>query len=116
MGTLRLYAYSGREHGLMIVGTSDSLRALARDLEAAVVSNPPISGARPTRLITPSVTSPYKDVQDFTLSFHLEGSVPSEQVVSKIRSGPPTAVFFGIALLSVVGLFTCIRWVWSTVF
>lgn len=30
---LQLYIYNGRENGMMIVGTTDSLRALARNLE-----------------------------------------------------------------------------------
>ena len=63
---LRLHAYSGRENGLMVVGTASSLRVLAQKLLSAAASQSAVSTeAWPAEVATPDVVGPYKDLSRF---------------------------------------------------
>ena len=108
---LFLRVYAGRENGLMIVGDRTSLSALAKQLEAAVElpSKAPLA-SWPAVVASPSVLGPYKDIQDFKLSFHLEGSAPLEQVVPLRRSGPPLLFLAVVAILAIAGVISIARW------
>jgi hypothetical protein len=97
---------------MIVVGTADSLRSLARNLEAAVEAKSS-SEQWPPCIIEPEVVSPYRDLSEFKLSFHLEGSVPSADVIPRIRSAPHPLVFLGITFLSIIGFVACIKWIFA---
>jgi hypothetical protein len=108
---LLLRVYAGRENGLMIVGDRTSLSALAMQLQAAVDSPPNAPLASwPAVVANPPVLGPYKDIQDFKLSFHLEGSSPLEQVIPLRRRGPPFLFLVVVAILAVTGIISIARW------
>jgi len=112
--SLWLHAYSGREHGLMIVGTPLSMRALAQQLLDA--SNPEAVAETtpwPPVIATPPVIGPYKDIRKFTLSFHLQGSAPLEKVARLSRRTLWPPLFALIALLTIVGAVTVWHWIIS---
>jgi hypothetical protein len=109
---LKLRAYSGREHGLMIIGTPDALRALGARLQSASAA----SGSEwPTEVITPTTEGPYADVPDFTLSFHVAplGGLPTSLRLTRMNIAP--LAFLVLGTLSVIGLLTTIRWITSYV-
>jgi hypothetical protein len=112
--SLWLHAYSGREHGLMIIGTPASIKDLAQQLlnacnqQSATVATP-----WPPAIATPNVVGPYKDIRQFGLSFHLQGAEPLEKVAPFTRRTLWPPVFFLAALFSVVGVVTVLRWLIS---
>ncbi len=110
---LWLHAYSGRENGLMIVGTRSSLKALGQQLVAAADAEPSSSSTAnwPIEVSHPAVAGPYKDVPDFALSFHLEGSSPASEVLPLRRRNLPAPLFLAVAICAMVGLITIFRWV-----
>lgn len=112
--SLWLHAYSGREHGLMIIGTPASMRDLAQQLLNACNQE---SNAKatpwPAAIATPNVVGPYKDIRHFGLSFHLQGSEPLEKIAPLARRTVWTPVFFLAALFAVVGVVTVWRWLMS---
>ncbi|AXQ30461.1 hypothetical protein D0B54_18040 [Solimonas sp. K1W22B-7] len=104
---LWLHAYSGKEHGLMVVGNPVSLRALGEALIAAADAGTQAqAGAYPLQVVRPSVIGPYTDIPDFTLSFHLQGAEPLHKVVPLGRRGPTTLVFVSVGLCGLVGLYS----------
>lgn len=110
---LWLHAYSGRENGLMVVGNRPSLKALGQQLVAAadVEASSPSAQGWPVKIAHPEVVGPYKDIPDFSLSFHLEGPSPAAEVFPLQRRGLPTPLFVAVAVCAAVGLFTIGRWV-----
>jgi len=108
--SLWLHSYSGRETGLMIVGSASALRALGQDLITAADSPPTSASPFPPQVATPAVTGPFKDRPDFTLSFHLPGSSPLTEVAPLRRQATPTPVFLAVAVCAVVGAITLLRW------
>ena len=110
---LWLHAYSGRENGLMVVGNRPSLKALGQQLVAAADAEAASLSAQgwPARVAYPEVVGPYKDIPNFSLSFHLEGPSPAAEVLPLRRRGLPTSLFIAVAVCAAVGLFTIGRWV-----
>lgn len=112
--SLWLHAYSGREHGLMIIGTPASMKDLAQQLLKACNQEPVTQTTPwPPAIATPSVVGPYKDIRHFGLSFHLHGSEPLEKVAPFTRRTLWTPVFFLVALFAVIGAVTVWRWLIS---
>lgn len=109
---LRLHAYSGREHGLMVVGSRLSLKTLGQQLIAAADAEPasPPSRDWPVEVARPTVVGPYVDIPEFRLSFHLEGESPAADVLPLRRSGPPTVLLIAVAVCAAVGLVTLVGW------
>jgi hypothetical protein len=108
---LWLHAYSGKDNGLMIVGTSDAMRALAQQLLAASdAATASTSDDWPKEIARPTVIGPYTDVPDYGLSFHLRGSAPLEKVVPHRRRNMWWPIFLAIAALAATGLATI--WLW----
>lgn len=104
-GILRLYAYYGRENGMMIMGSTSALRTLGEQLLAASEQNPK------SVIATPVTYGPYDDVADFTLSFHLPSAgTPDKSLLVKRRS-MPLPVRLIVLVLCIVGAITLVRWV-----
>jgi hypothetical protein len=78
---LWLHAYSGKEQGLMIIGTPASMKALGQELLRASDDTglQPADGW-PRSIAAPEIVGPYKDIRGFSLSFHLKGTAPLETV------------------------------------
>lgn len=110
---LWLHAYSGRENGLMVVGSAEALKTLGAQLQAAgeLVSKP--SKDWPPEVAHPLVDGPYKDVPDFQLTFHLVGDATLSTAAPHIRRNMPTPLFLVIAACAVVGAVTIFRWLVS---
>lgn len=70
---LFLRAYSGRENGLMVIGTADELHRLGQQL-LAVGQFPVQEGNWPAEVAHPMVVGPYRDAPDFQLSFHVRAT------------------------------------------
>src|SRR5579864_4206680 len=93
--SLWLHAYSGREHGLMIIGTPASMKDLAQQLlEACNQESVTEAAPWPPVIAKPKVVGPYKDIRHFGLSFHLRTSEPLEKVAPFTRRTLWPPVFF----------------------
>ena len=112
--SLWLHAYSGRENGLMVVGTAAALRSLARQLLTGVesASNAKV-GAFPLSVATPKVVGPYKDIPGFTLSFHLPGSVPLGQAIPLRRRSLVLPLLILVTFCTIIGVVAIARWVFA---
>jgi|SRR4051812_34061942 hypothetical protein len=109
--SLWLHAYSGRENGLMIIGTPAALKNLGQRLVEA--SNPEAiteATSWPRAIVAPDVVGPYKDVSAFGLSFHLQGTEPLEKVAPFTRRTVWSPLFVLVTLFAIVGLVTVWRW------
>jgi hypothetical protein len=110
--TLWLHAYSGKENGLMIVGTSDSMRVLAKQLLAACdAASLSTANDWPQEIARPAVIGPYTDVSDYSVSFHLQGSAPLEKVAPHKRRNMWWPFFLAMAAFAATGLVTIWQWV-----
>jgi len=108
---LWLHAYSGKENGLMIVGTSSSLKGLGQQLLAAAESDSKSANTPwPPQVACPAIVGPYKNMPEFKLSFHLQGTSPLESILPIRRSGMPTLFVVAVAICAIVGVFTIVRW------
>jgi hypothetical protein len=111
-GSLKLFTYHGRENGLMVVGSRETMQELTSQLQSALVSE----GVQSTNDWPPELVSatvkmgPYKESWDFKLSFHIEGAVAAETKVPMSRRTVPTAAAFCILALAAVGFFTVAQW------
>lgn len=115
---LWLHSYSGRENGLMVVGDRASIKALGEQLVAAAEAEVPPEGKGdwPVEISHPPVAGPYKDVPDFSLSFHLEGPGSVSEILPLRRRNLPPVVFIAIAASAAIGVITVARWISSYVF
>jgi hypothetical protein len=112
--SLWLHAYSGRENGLMIIGTPAAIKSLGQRLVEA--SNPEAiteATSWPRAIVAPDVVGPYKDVRGFGLSFHLQGAEPLDKVAPFTRRRLWLPLFVLVALLAIVGLVTVWHWLSS---
>lgn len=108
--TLLLRAYSGRDHGLMVIGTPDELRRLGQQL-IVVDQFPAQEGSWPAEVARPRVVSPYVDVPEFQLSFHVAGEVPLPTSLPLVRRQLHGAVTLSALILALIGLLSVARWV-----
>ena len=115
---LWLHSYSGRENGLMVVGDRASIKALGEQLlvAAGAEATTEDKGNWPVEISHPSVVGPYKDVPDFSLTFHLEGPGAVAEILPLRRRNLPPLVFIVIAVSAAVGAMTAARWIASHVF
>ena len=114
---LWLHAYSGRENGLMVVGSPDSLKQLAQQLLTAVEAHPEkTSESWPPEIVAPRIIGPYTDMPDFALSFHIKGAAPLSEVVPLKRRTLPTPLFLAVAVCAITGVVTLLRWLLSYAF
>jgi len=108
---LWLHAYSGREHGLMIVGDRASLEALGKALVSGQPSAVGVAPGWPPQVACPTVVGPYKDVRDFCLSFHLKGEEPVEAVLPLRRSGPWFPLLVLVLVCAAIGVVAAAAWI-----
>jgi hypothetical protein len=110
---LWLHAYSGKEQGLMIIGTPASMRALGQELLRAS-DDPGLERDTvgwPRSIAAPEIVGPYKDSRGFSLSFHLQGTTPLETAAPLQRRTLWPPLFLLVATLTMVGAVSVWRWV-----
>ena len=112
---LKLFAYVGRENGLMVVGSREAMAEISGQLSTALASQ---SGAVteewPPELVSASVeVGPYIDSKFWRVSFHTEGAVASERKALVARSSPSGWLSLATLALAVVGGVSLVRWVWN---
>jgi len=110
MKPLWLHAYSGRENGLMVVGSKDALQALGAKLIEAKAEPSARANNWPATVATPQTVGPYTNVSDFSLSFHLEGSASLEQVVPHVPSRMRGLLNTLVAALAGIGAVAIVKW------
>jgi hypothetical protein len=110
---LWLRSYSGKENGLMVVGTPESLKSLGVQLQTAGDFMNESSKDWPSEVASPIVSGPYKDIPDFQLTFHIAGNAPISKATPLVRRNMPAPLFVIIAVCAVVGALTIFRWVVS---
>lgn len=113
---LWLHAYSGREAGLMVIGTSASLRALGQQLLSATGEQAGGATGWPPSVAEPETMGPYKDVAEFRLSFHVQGDGPPGGGLPLRRHAMPAVFFLAIGACALVGAVTIARWLFSMTF
>ena len=104
---LRLRVYTGKEHGLMIIGKPQALRSLGAKLAAAADSA--AGGDWPQAITSEQVESPYAGIPEFNLSFHVEPSSGIPESLRFIRRAPSIQVVAPVLVLAVVGLVSVVR-------
>lgn len=56
------------------------------------------------------VVSPYVDVPDFQLSFHVAGDAPIPAPLPLVRRNPHGAVTLSVLVLALIGLVNVVQW------
>lgn len=109
---LRLCEFSGRENGLVIVGTPEALATLGQQLQtaAALQAHSPAPDGFPVEVASPDVISPYSDVNDFYLSFRIDRGEPVAEVFPRKRRSPSLLLFGLVVVCAVVGVITILQW------
>lgn len=112
---LKLFAYMGRENGLMVVGSREAMAELSSQLSVALSSQPDaVTQEWPPVLVSASVqVGPYIDSKSWHVSFHTEGSVASERQALVARGGPSGWLSLTTLVLAAVGAVTLVRWAWN---
>jgi len=113
---VKLFLFTGRESGLMVVGSRSALQALATTLTESLAAAPgePSPSSWPAQVAVASVErGPFRDSKYWQLSLHLEGAAPAEQVVPLHASGRRWWLDLLIFALAIVGLVSLVRGVLS---
>jgi len=115
---LWLHAYSGRENGLMIVGDEAGLKSLGQQLIQASSSGVEVSSDQqwPILVARPMVSGPYKDIRDFSLSFHLGNASSCQKMLPVSRRNIHVSLLASLTILSAIGLISIFRWVAENAF
>ena len=107
---LHIHAYTGRENGIMIVGTKEELAEFASELTAAIGSELRSTTPEwPRRVLTVNGESPFSD-RDFPISFHEQTEPLPAQLQKRPRHAPPGWLFLGIAFFTLVGMLSLPIW------
>lgn len=99
----------------MVVGSREAMAELSSQLAASLAA-PAAAGARewPPELLSASVAvGPYIESKHWRVSFHEEGSVPSERKALVARSGPPGWVSAVVLALAALGAVSLARFAWN---
>lgn len=114
---LKLFAYTGRDPGIMVVGSREAMAELSSQLSSALAAQPVSASAEwPPELLAASVqVGPYIESQHWRVSFHVEGSVPSERKALVCRGSPPAWFSLTTLALALVGVVALLRMVWNAV-
>jgi hypothetical protein len=111
---LYLHEYSGKENGLMVIGTSETLKALGLQLIAAGdVPRKTFIDGWPASVADPTTIGPYRNGSDYQLSFHIAGSTPLSEILPLSRRGPHALFTISVAILSIIGIITISKWLFS---
>ena len=110
---VKVFTYSGRESGVMIVGSKEALGELASKLNAGL--NPaPENGEKqwPQEIVDAEISiGPYQESKDWYLSFHIEGSEPAEKQVPLLPGTIPLKFALVIGGFAILGVISLARWV-----
>lgn len=97
----------------MLVGTAESVRKLASDLEVAVSQEQPSAHDWPREVAVLNTESPYSDRQDFRVSIHLATSALPQELLRKTRSGGASLGFTAtVGLLAAIGAASLLNLLW----
>ena len=111
---LHQHIYSGRENGLMLIGSVESLHKLAKQLENAASQHQPSSDQWPLEVAVLNAESPYIDRADFRISIHLANRPLPQELLKKARSGDPAlSVILAVGLLATLGAASLLRMLWN---
>jgi hypothetical protein len=112
---LHLHEYSGRENGLMIIGSADSLRTLATDFIAQLDRFTPTGTNQqwPEQLLVLNTKGPYATPRSYQVSIHvLQGPLP-ESLTPKRQANLGIALQWAVVLLAIAGAVSVPAWVWK---
>jgi hypothetical protein len=110
---LHLYAYSGRENGLMLIGDAEALEKLGQEILASTAAHPSSSGDNwPRQIAVLNKSSPYVDCQDYQVSIHLQTSPLPQTLIRKCSRGVSTGAFWAITFLALAGAISLPLWLW----
>jgi len=106
---VRVHQYTGRENGIMIIGTRTDWRCLANQLFAATENAAKKKDAAWPPLIAKSKVS---GRWDYSVSFHLEteSGVPKDRLVFESE-----VVKILVRVFAIIGLVVSVRWAASFV-
>jgi hypothetical protein len=109
---LKAFAYTGRENGLMVVGSAEALQSLAAEIQArAVAPQEPQVERWPHQVASTELeVGPFRGSQDWRLSFHVEGVTPAEVAVPLQARGPARPLVVAVLALAAIGCFSVVRW------
>jgi hypothetical protein len=109
---LKAFAYTGRENGVMVVGSVEALQSLAAVIQAhAVATQEPKVERWPHHVASSELeVGPFRDSQHWRLSFHVEGATPAEMVVPLQASGPAGPLVVAVLALAAIGCVSIVRW------
>ena len=96
----------------MVIGTPDELRRLGQQL-LAVDQFPVKEENLPAEVAHPMAVSPYVDVPDFQLSFHVADRGAILESLPLVRRSPHDSVTLTTIVLALIGLVSVARWVIS---
>jgi hypothetical protein len=107
---LTVHAYTGRENGLMIIGTREQLSQFAQDLLSGLdqPNHSEIPGW-PAQILAIDAPSPYTQ-KDFSVSFHLQTGPLLPSFSSRPAGATSTPVFIAVAVLTLLGIFSIPHW------
>lgn len=110
---VELRVYSGRENGLMVIGTREALLELGAQLSAIhnMERAPGIPASWPLEVAAPLSEGPYLDMPDYRLSFHVKPECGLPVQLQKRRLGWPPFVVPVVLLCAAVGFLCIVRWV-----
>lgn len=113
--SIHLHAYSGKENGLMVIGSGDALATLGQQLQAAA-SFPSKTHSQnwPAEVAVLVAESPYVDRPDFRVSFHIQREPLPKELVQRARSSSGAIPFLFVGALALVGAVSLARLAWST--
>lgn len=95
---------------MMVIGSRAALQYLAQQLTAATDGSVTNNEPSPKELFSPWTEGPYRDISDYTLSFHLRGTAPLRKNFPHARNNPfLTPVLIGILVFALVGAITIVR-------
>ena len=108
--SLHIHAYSGRESGIMIIGTKEELEQFAVDLQRSIENTPEsTTPGWPNEVLAVAGESPFSD-RKYPITFHVRIEPLPPSLKMRPRHAPSAPVFLGIAFFSLVGLVSVAKW------
>ena len=98
----------------MVIGTSETLKALGLQLIASGdIPRKTFINSWPASVAAPTTIGPYRDGSDYKLSFHIAGSTPLSEILPLSRRGPHALFTISAVILSIIGIMTISKWLFS---
>lgn len=113
--SLWLHISSGKESGIAIIGTPETLARLAAQLLKATDSPEqlPKNIAFPALVASPAIVSPYSDVTDFGLTFYVDRGEPLQKLFPQQKRSPSLLLFLSVVVCSITGAVNILAWIKS---